>query len=191
MSQQDQEKWDRKYQDAGDSAPVPSEVIQSLADLLPSNGQALDVAGGSGRHAIWLAQRGLDVTLVDISPVGLARASQYAEQVGVTIQAIPRDVERDSLPPGRWDLILSVCFLYRPLFEAFQGALAPGGMLVVLQPTESNLQRHEKPPRRFLLKDGELPELVTGMEILRYEEGWLADGRHDALLVARRVRASE
>ena len=42
---------------------------------------------------------------------------------------------------------------------------------------------------RFLLEDGELPQLVEDLEILHYEEGWLREDRHDAVVVARRPRA--
>jgi hypothetical protein len=37
-----------------------------------------------------------------------------------------------------------------------------------------------------VLEDGELPSLVRGLEIVRLEEGWLAEGRHEARVVARR-----
>ena len=84
------------------------------------------------------------------------------------------------------DVILSVQFLWRPLFEVFAQELAVGGKLVVVQPTRSNLQRHEKPPAPFLLDDGELPTLVAGLSVEHYEEGWLADGQHEAVIVARR-----
>ncbi len=96
------------------------------------------------------------------------------------------DVETDPLPEGPWDLIVTVHYLWRPLFAVFSRMLRPGGILVVLHPTESNLQRHSKPPARFLLGDGELPRLVEDLEMLHYEEGWLAEGRHEVLLMARR-----
>ena len=84
------------------------------------------------------------------------------------------------------DLIVSEHFLARHVFPAFPRLLRPGGMLFVLQPTQTNLQRHEKPPARFLLNDGELPTLIDNLEVVRYEEGWLAEGRCEALLLARR-----
>jgi SAM-dependent methyltransferase len=146
----------------------------------------LDIAGGAGRHAIWLAKRGLDVTVVDISQVGLQIAAERGAAAGVSLQSMFVDIECDPLPPGPWDLIVCAHFLHRPLFAVFPQLLRPGGLLVVVHPTQANLERHEKPPRRFLLQDGELPTLVTGLEIVHYEEGWLAEGRHDAVLVARR-----
>ncbi len=67
-----------------------------------------------------------------------------------------------------------------------KGVLHSVRNLVFVQPTKSNLQRHERPSARFLLEDGEVPRLVQGLEILSYEEGWLEEDRHEARIVARK-----
>ena len=115
----------------------------------------------------------------------LAVSRQRAAEAGAAIRTLEIDVEQDPFPAGPWDLIVTVCYFRRQLFEVFPQRLASGGMLAVVQPTESNLQRHAKPPRDYLLDDGELPRLVSGLEVIYYEEGWLADGRHDAAFVGR------
>jgi tellurite methyltransferase len=186
MSDFDREKWNRKYAE-GDPVPrEPSAVLVGLDRYLPHAGRALDVAGGSGRHGIWLAERGLDVTIADVSAVGLAVARERAAAAGVQLATLETDLEAGHFPPGPWDLIVSVCYLWRPVYAAFPRELAPGGILAVVQPTVRNLQRHDKPPAGFLLEEGELPKLVPGLEVLHYVEGWLADDRHDAVIVARR-----
>jgi SAM-dependent methyltransferase len=186
MSDEDRRKWEQRYVDPDAPPREPSSLLTSLADLLPTTGKALDVAGGAGRHAIWLAQRSLNATLADISPSALAIAQQRAERAGVSIATACLDFDEHPLPPGPWDLIVSFHFLERQLFPQFPRVLAPGGMLVFVQPTMRNLERHAKPPAPFLLENDELPSLVVDLEILRYEEGWLAEGRHDAQLIARR-----
>jgi SAM-dependent methyltransferase len=185
MPEFDRTKWDAKYADPEFAARAPSAVLLSLEKFLPRQGRAIDVAGGAGRNAIWLAQRGLDVTIADVSVVGLALAEQRASEAGVPIHTLCTDLEEKPFPPGPWDLILSVRYLRRPLFKIYPQVLAPGGTLVVIQPTQTNLERHAKPPAEFLLDDGELPGLVFGLKIVHFEEGWLADGRHDAVVVAR------
>jgi SAM-dependent methyltransferase len=127
------------------------------------------------------------VTLADISSVALELASTRARRHGVSLRTIAIDLEHEPLPPGPWDLILCVRFLWRPLFEAIPTELAPGGLLVVVHPTRSNLLRHDRPGPRHLLDDGELPGLVRGLEVLRYEEGWTVDGHHEAMMIARRT----
>lgn len=185
MSQQDRERWNDKYRE-GAGGTEPSFFLLSVADMLPTRGRALDLAGGRGRHARWLARRGFDVTLADISEVGLGLAREEAARQGVSFETVRVDFEKDPVPPGPWDLILIFHYLHRPLFEQFQGLLAPGGLLLFCQATVRNLERHPKPPRGYLIEEGELPRLVQGLEIVRYEEGWLEEGRHEARIVAVR-----
>ncbi len=187
MSDSDRQKWDDRYRAEPEPAAGPARFLLTLDDVLPRSGRALDVAGGAGRHAVWLAERGLDVTLADISPEGLRIAERRAAAAGLRVTVLAMDLERRALPAGPWDLIVSVDFLLRPLFQSFTAALAPAGLLVVVQPTVSNLERHARPGRAFLLEAGELPGLVRGLTIERYEEGWSDEGRHEARLVARRA----
>jgi len=187
MSHADREKWNAKYAVPEFAPREPSAVLIGLDQYLPRCGRAIDVAGGGGRHGIWLAKRGLDVTNADVSAVGLAIARERAQQESVQIAALETDLEAADFPAGPWDLVVSVCYLCRHLFTAFPHVLASGGVLVVIQPTKRNLERYDKPPAAFLLNDGELPTLVRDLTVVHYDEGWLADSRHDAVLVARRT----
>jgi SAM-dependent methyltransferase len=190
MAEADRLKWDSIY--AGKSDPgEPSPFVASLDGLLPRRGRAIDVAGGAGRHALWLARRGLEVTLADISGVALALAREAAGAEGLALRTQAIDLETEPFPEGPWDVILCVQFLWRPLFAAFPAALAPGGFLVVAHPTRSNLERHSRPGPAHLLDDGELPRLIGNLSVLHYEEGWTDEGRYEARLVARRNGTSE
>ena len=186
MSAADRQKWNSKYAVAATAPREPSAVMVSLAEYLPARGRALDVAGGAGRNAIWLAKRGLDVTIADVSPIGLAVARERAAAEQVAIETMEIDLEQTPLPRGPYDVILSVCYLWRPLFAQYPASLAPGGVLAVIQPTKKNLERNEKPPVDYLLEEGELPRLAEGLENIHFREGWMADGRHDAVLIARK-----
>src|SRR5262245_11291182 len=189
MSAADRQKWDAKYAAAETAPREPSAVLVDLAEYLPSRGLALDVAGGAGRNAIWLAKRGLDVTIADVSPIGLAVARERAAAEQVAIETMEIDLEQAPLPRGPFDLILSVCCLWRSLYAQFPASLAPGGLLAVIQPTKKNLERNDKPPVDYLLEEGELSRLAVGLEIVDFREGWMADGRHDAVLIARKPQA--
>ncbi len=189
MAESDRDKWDRRYRERGAFDTEPSAFLVSLAPQLPARGRALDVAGGNGRNALWLARRGLDVTIVDVSAEGLALARAAAFAAGLTVDTVRADLESEPLPAGPWDLVISFLYLERALFAQWPRVLAPGGLLVYVQPTRSNLQAHERPPAPFLLDDGELPRLVRGLEVVTYEEGWF-DSRHEARLVARRPRVA-
>jgi tellurite methyltransferase len=184
----DREKWDAKYAAAAAVPHEPSAVLVGLAEYLPVAGRALDVAGGAGRNAIWLAQRGLAVTIADISSVGLSLARQRSAEAEVSFQTIEIDLEREPLRAEPFNLVVSVCYLWRSLFAELPRLLVPGGTIAVVQPTKRNLERNAKPPAAYLLEEGELPQLARGLEIIHHEEGWAADGRHDAVLVARKPK---
>lgn len=180
MSAQDRMKWNERWKERG-SPGEPSPFVRSLAELIPRRGTALDVAGGAGRHASWLARHGLDVTLVDISEEALALARAH----GPAMRTLALDLDRQPLPAGPFDVILVFHFLDRRVYAELSARLAPGGLAVVVHPTRTNLERHASPSAAYLVDPGELPRLLPGLEILRYEEGWLAEGRHEARLVGR------
>jgi tellurite methyltransferase len=190
MSEADRTKWDARYSEGGPSdAPTPwlvSWMKRADEGILPRSSRVLDVAGGAGRNAIWLAQQGFDVTLVDVSPVGIALAEKRAKDAGVTITTRVMDLEAESLPEGPWDVIVQMHYLDRALFPHYAELLLPSGLLFVEHPTKANLMRHAKPGAAYLLEDGELPTLCDDFVIVSYGEGWNEVGRHEARLVARR-----
>ena len=73
--------WDERYaaSELVWSAEPNRFVAEVCADLAP--GRALDLAAGEGRNAIWLAQRGWDVTATDFSAVGLDKGRRLAQQL--------------------------------------------------------------------------------------------------------------
>ncbi len=186
MADADRERWDARWRERGEALAAPEPWLVGLD--LPRAGRALDVAGGSGRHALYLAARGLDVTLCDVSPVALATGEAHARRAGLPLATRAVDLEQAPLPPGPWDLIVVFHYLQRELFSSFPAALAAGGMLVVCHPTRRNLERHAHPSARFLLEEGELQRLVVGLELRSAEEGWLESGRHEARVVGVKAR---
>jgi tellurite methyltransferase len=193
MSDADRERWDARWREKaadGDVLAGPAAFVTGLAPLLPARGRALDVAGGAGRHALWLARRGLDVTLADISPVACELARRAAAAAGVALACAALDLERDA-PGGPWDVVLVHHYLDRALLPRLARALAPGGLLAFAQPTRRNLERHDHPSARFLLEEGELARLAAGLglELLVCDEAWRAEGRHEAWLVGRQPAA--
>jgi tellurite methyltransferase len=186
MSEEDRARWDARYAAGNHGREQPSPFLEALIDRLPPRGRALDVAGGAGRNALLLARHGLDVTVVDVSEVGLAIARRRAEEAGLAIRTERRDLAADGLPAGPWDVIVSILYLERRLFPAYRAALAPGGLLCFLQPTVDNLLRHARPPRPFLLEPGEIAKLARELDVIELTEGWTEDGHHEARLFARK-----
>ena len=135
--------WDAKYaeRDLVWSAGPNTFVEKYAAGLAP--GRALDVAGGEGRNALWLADRGWDATVADFSRVALDRAAHLWEQRegahpdGSALHVQHVDVVTGDLGDQAYDLVL-VCYLQLPAAERTQAlraaaaAVAPGGHLLVV-----------------------------------------------------------
>lgn len=190
MPDADREKWDAKYAARGASIAPPSPFIERMLARVPKQGRCLDVAGGTGRNARLLAAHGLDVTIADVSPVGLDVAQREADEAGLTIHTLVHDVEAEGLPAGPWDVIVQVHFLHRPLFAQYAAALVPGGYLLLEHPTMANLERHPQPSKRWLLLNWEITRLLSlyapELEVDHLEEGWGESGRYEARVLARR-----
>ena len=129
MSSLDQiAKWNQRYREGHDDLPAPLPFLVDAVSLLPP-GRALDLACGTGRHAIWLAERGWNVTAIDGSEVAIEALLGR----GVPVDARVEDIEAADfrIPAGPYDLIVDTFFLHRPLFPQIREALRPGGVAVL------------------------------------------------------------
>lgn len=104
-----------------------------LADHLPAGAEVLDVGGGTGVHASWLAGRGHPVTLVDPVPEHVAAA-----RAAGGFAAEPGDARTLRFPDRSFDAVLLLGPLYHlrdradrlaALGEA-RRVLRPGGVLL-------------------------------------------------------------
>ena len=168
----------------------PSRWLVDHARILPSSGNALDVASGSGRNAFWLAARGLQTLAVDRSVTSVAEIRTAASELHLPLQAevVDLEVEGATLPVSAFDVVVVVHYLHRPLFPALKAALRPGGLLVYETFTRAQAQRGKPTNPAFLLEPGELRTLVAPLEILFEREGDF-EGKMLASVIAARRRA--
>lgn len=185
MSEVERAHWNHRYRSEGWKTE-PSAFLLEAAPHLPPKSRILDVAGGTGRNAIWLAQQGHDVTIADISETGLGMARRAAAGAGVEITTICMDFDVDPLPAGPWDVIIDFHFLKRFLFPVFFAELRPGGLLIFCRSTVKNAERNDRPPRSHSIKEGEGWELLADWELLIAREGWSVEHRHEFESLARK-----
>jgi SAM-dependent methyltransferase len=135
--------WDARYTEQRQWSAGPNALVAGLLADLPA-GAAVDLAAGEGRHALWLAERGWQVTAVDFSAAGLARGRERpgaGRVTWVTADVLTWDAAPDSL-----DLVL-VAYLHLPqpdttaLLRRAVGWLRPGGRLLVLGHDVDNVAR--------------------------------------------------
>lgn len=187
MAEGDGARWDAKY--AGRPLPAiePSQALREVLSWIPSRGCALDLAGGDGAHAVWMAQRGLDVVLCDVSAVALRRAEAVAAGAGLELETYRVDLETEPLPPGRRSVVLCSNYLQTSLWPRVFELLEPGGVAIWLHPTVVNLERNARPSRRFLLEPGQARDVLedSGLTIVLAKEAWVG-ARHLSVAVGRR-----
>jgi SAM-dependent methyltransferase len=99
----------------------PDPALTATLAAIP-RGKALDLAAGSGRHSLWLTERGWQVTAIDIQP---------AEIPGVHFIRADLEKHEYTIAPAAWDLVL--CWLYwQPdLLPAIAAGSRRGGVVAI------------------------------------------------------------
>ncbi len=200
-------EWDAMHRAAAENGPAgPASIVRELLPLLPL-GPALDLACGTGRHALLLAARHQPVTVVDGSSTALeilakrARAAHLAVELAAGpeispethhrhIRIVRADLESAVLWEASFALILCVHYLQRSIHPQIERALLPGGMLVFETYTRAQLEFAGGPRNSaYLLESGELRTAFPTLELLFYRE--LRAGQGIATLVAQRARGTK
>jgi rhodanese-related sulfurtransferase/protein-L-isoaspartate O-methyltransferase len=165
----------------------PSSWLVQNADLLPRRGKALDVACGSGRHALLLSAAGLGVRAVDRDAEAIGELKAAARRLGFRVETEVKDLEKGTVDLGQevYDIVLGVNYLHRPLFPVLARALRRGGWLIYETYTTAQAERGRPRNPEYLLEKGELPGLVAPLEVTRQREGEF-EGRMVSAVAARK-----
>jgi SAM-dependent methyltransferase len=143
----------------------PSDWVVRWAPSV-TRGPVLDVASGPGRHARFFAARGLEVVAVD---------RERREIPGVRF--VQADLEAGTAWPfagQRFGAIVVTNYLHRPLFKSIEDSLGEGGVLIYETFMVGN-ERFGRPSNPdFLLREGELVEVFSSLDVLAFEEGEVA-----------------
>ena len=182
--------WDERYAGGKYSSAEPHKLLREIVSKLEP-GRALDLACGTGRNSIFLAENGWEVTAVDNSAVGVEIARNRAEQKSLDINFIVADLEKSEweIEPVAYDLICDFYYLQRDLFAKMKNGVRPGGVII----STVHIHGDGEEQGRFDLSEGELRGFFSDMEILHYHETEAADTdagdhhRRTAELVAGRV----
>jgi tellurite methyltransferase len=172
----ERDAWNRRYLENPSLYFEPDQFLlksydQYIQTLFPKGGDALDVAGGLGRHAIWLAELRWKVTCVDISQVAFEKSQKKAEERGVEIDFLVRDLNTWSPDRKKYDLVLVFYYLQRDLFSYLEASLKPGGLLIYKTYTADQLNYEDGPRNpQHLLKQNELLHAFPGLRTLFYHE---------------------
>lgn len=145
--------WSNRYRDAGDDylfGTAPASFLAQRAGRFAAGETALAVADGEGRNSVWLAERGLTVTAVEISPPAVDKARRLAAARGVAVRFEIGDLLAPGWPPAglgtAYDWVLGIFIQFvgpeerRRLFRAMQDLTAPGGRVLLHGYTPKQLE---------------------------------------------------
>ena len=135
-------------------------LVQHAGDLKP--GRALELGCGSGGNAIWLAQRGWQVTAVDFSEIAIEKAGKRADDQQVEVEFLVSDAV-GYFPVGSYDLVISFYIQLWPqqraqMLSNVAKSLAPGGRLLFVSHDRS------APPEGWSVED--LASLTSPEEVV-------------------------
>lgn len=168
----------------------PNAFLQAILEQHPLPKPAplaLDMGCGSGREAVYLADKGCRVIAVDRLPEALDRGRQlqarYAPE-SPPIEWVCVDLEQSAWqPPEPPDVVCLFFFFSRTLLGRAWEWLAPGGWLILEAFTETHFQTYGRPasPERWVRAG----EMLLPSEKVRYRsEDWRENGRHTLRLWA-------
>jgi len=169
--------WDRVFEQRSFRAVDPRHAFLAYCTdralregLLKAGDKVLVLAMGDGPNAIYLAERGLDVTGLDISDVALERAGKLAEERGVKLRTVKADLFKYDLGDGTWDLVTNIYFnpAIRTL-DRIKKAVRPGGLLFI--EGYGSDHRGSGPPPWSLYRPNQLLDELEGWRILEYQDG--------------------
>jgi cyclopropane fatty-acyl-phospholipid synthase-like methyltransferase len=206
----DQEsRWNNRYRDAGDQylfGTEPNHFLAHRLGLLQNGRTALSVADGEGRNSVWLAEQGIDVTAVEISPVAVEKARRLAAGRKVELRFILADMLAPGWPPvelhGAFDWVVAIFIQFvgaedrQRQFATIKQLVRPGGRVLLHGYTPKQLEYRTGGPSdvenlyteailREAFADWEIEELVEYEEDI--SEGLGHKGRSALIgLVARK-----
>ena len=194
-----QRSWDARYRSSSRlfSGQPNATLVAETADI--PLGRALDIGCGEGADAIWLADRGWEVTALDIAPTALHRAAQTEPDQFRRITWVQGDITLDPPPEGPFDL---VTMHYIPLLNIAADrvlprlvrTVGPGGTLLFVTHDIRGLEaRGDGDPGRYSQPDDVAQQLGPDWRIIvkekRPRRGTAQRGTrhtHDAILRAQR-----
>lgn len=148
----DNKVWNERY--AGKDllwSGTANRFLVEVAEPLAA-GRALDLGAGEGRNAVWLAERGWQVTAVDFSDVGLAKGRKLADTRGVTAEWVHADLFDYEPPERAYDLVILLYLQLpiadlAPVLRRAASAVAPGGTFLLVAHDASNIEHGHGGPR--------------------------------------------
>jgi SAM-dependent methyltransferase len=164
--------WDDRFREgAYPTDPDPSPVLERYVDSFP-DGRALDIATGTGRNAVFLADRGYRVDAVDQSRTGLEITRENARERGVDdrIELLQADIPEYAFPEAAYDVVTVSFYRCVDRLPDIKEALTDGGVLFVQHHLRTTDDLEAGPSTdRYRFAANELLNACLDMTVLYYD----------------------
>ncbi len=181
------QNYDRFYAESSEHAyGTPNPIVRAVLDFT-SHGTVLDIGAGDGRHAIFLAKHGFQVTALDTSAVALDKLEHLAAQQQVAVTTIQTDIARWSFENSYDVLIATSIFQHLhhndalTLLETMKQCTNPQGIHAIALFTQEGdryLLDRQEDPEAFYPASGWLRGFYQKWKVLHEE-------RKEATLIRR------
>ena len=160
--------WDARYhREEYLFGKTPADFLVRQDALLKANAgkSALAIADGEGRNSVYLAKCGLNVTAMDSSEVGLAKARKLATAEGAEVDFIAADLKTWEWAEDSYDVVVAIFIQFADpkfraeIFEGMKKTVKPGGLILL----------HGYTPKQIEYGTGgpPVPELLYTEDLLR------------------------
>ena len=130
--------WDQRYASADYIfGTEPSIFLVQNSALLEPGCKALAIADGEGRNSVFMAERGLQVTAMDSSAVGLEKARRLAKARNALVDFRLADLQSWEWEPDKFDLVAAIFIQFADpefrseIFDGIEQTLKPGGLMML------------------------------------------------------------
>ncbi|MBM7660181.1 SAM-dependent methyltransferase [Bacillus mesophilus] len=128
--------WDQRFQEEKYVyGTEPNVFIADMQKKLGLTGDALAIAEGEGRNAVFLAEQGMNVTAWDYAASGLEKTNRLALERGVSVKTELIDLNQAIWLQDKWDELICVFGhfpkeLREKTFKGIRNAVKPGGYFI-------------------------------------------------------------
>ncbi len=153
-------------------------------------GKVLDLGMGEGQNAVFLAQKGHQVTGIDYCEQANTKTKQLSSQVGISVEVLNQDLDYYLFSVMEFQTVLMS--FYKPasrMYEDIRKTLKPGGLFICQGYLAEQLPATQEGHELLLeecYRSNELLGYLKGFRVLYYEEGTF-DGAKEVRAIAQKI----
>ena len=181
-------KWHTRFQTENYVyGKEPNAFLEEFHKKMNLSGDALAIAEGEGRNAVYLAEQGMKVTTWDFAESGLAKTNKLAKERGVDVSTELVDLNEANWRKDKWDEIVCVfghfpAEVRKKTLQGVKESVKPGGYYLteVYSPYQIPYKSGGPQDLDFLYKPEEFLKTFADWRIVHFFMGEVA--RHEGEL---------